>query len=203
MAADVTKEGTTLVRSLAGTLAHDWWVLLLRGIVAIIFGVLIFARPGPSLSVLLLLFGAFAMADGILGTWTAITHREDHENWILLLIGGLLGIGIGALALFYPGITALGLLFYIAIWAMTTGVIEIVAAIRLRKQIHGEWRLVVAGLLSVALGVLLIVQPAAGLLGLLWLVASFAIVFGLSLIALSFKVKGFAKHVGHVEGHPA
>lgn len=203
MAADLTEERTTLVRNLAGTLAHNWWVLLLRGVVAVIFGLLVFARPGPSLSVLLLLFGAFAMADGLLGTWTAITHREDHENWILLLIGGLVGIGIGALTLFYPGITALGLLFYIAIWAMTTGVIEIVAAIRLRKQIQGEWRLVAAGLLSVGLGTLLIVQPGAGVLGLLWLIASFALVFGLSLIALSFKLKDFAKHAGHAQGHPA
>ena len=182
-----------LAEDLAETLSRNWWVLLLRGIVAILFGALTFMRPGISLASLLLLFGAYALADGVLGAWTAITHRKDRENWWVLLLGGLVGIGVGVLALIKPGLTALALLFYIAIWAIATGVLEIVAAVRLRKEIEGEWVLILAGLASVAFGVLLMARPGSGALAVLWLIGSYAILFGILLVVLAFKVKGLAK----------
>lgn len=184
-----------LAENLAETLSRNWWVLLLRGIVALLFGVLTFMQPGISLASLVLLFGAYALADGILGAWTAISHRKDRENWWVLLLEGLLGIGVGALTLFNPGVTALMLLFYIAIWAIATGVLEIVTAIRLRKEIEGEWVLVLAGLASVAFGVLLMASPGSGALAVLWLIASYAILFGILFVVLAFKVRGVAKKI--------
>ena len=189
-----------LKAGLADTLSRSWWMLLLRGLVAIAFGVLTFARPGITLASLVLVFGAFALADGVLGAWTALTHRHDGENRWLLLLGGLAGIGVGVLTLFEPGITAVALLFYTAIWAITTGVLEIVAAIRLRHEMQGEWMLVLAGLCSVAFGVLLMARPGDGALAVLWLIGSYALLFGLLLLALSFRVRGFAKALAP---HPA
>ena len=182
----------SLDKRLASILSRSWWLLLLRGLAAIVFGVLTWFQPGISLAALVLLFGAYSMADGILGIWTAIIGRKDHEDWWVLLLEGLLGIGVGVLTFLVPGITALALLFYIAIWAIATGVLEIVAAIRLRKDIKGEWALILAGLASVVFGVLLVAQPAAGALALLWLIASYAIVFGVLLVVLAFKARSFA-----------
>jgi uncharacterized membrane protein HdeD (DUF308 family) len=184
-----------LAENLAETLSRSWWVLLLRGIVAILFGVLTFMQPGISLATLVLLFGAFAFADGVLGSWTAISHRKDTEHWWVLLLEGLLGIGVGALTVFNPAVTALVLLFYIATWAIATGVLEIVIAIRLRKEIEGEWTLVLAGLASVAFGVLMMASPGPGALAVLWLIGSYAIVFGMLLVLLAFKVRGAAKKI--------
>ena len=178
---------------LAAILSRNWWVLLLRGIVAIIFGVLTWMQPGISLAALVLLFGAYSMADGILGAWTAVAGRKEHEHWWVLLLEGLVGIGVGVLTLFAPGVTALALLFYIAIWAVTTGVLEIVAAIRLRKEIEGEWLLVLGGLASVAFGVLLMARPGAGALAVLWIIAAYAVVFGAILVVLAFKARSFGR----------
>jgi uncharacterized membrane protein HdeD (DUF308 family) len=113
----------------------------------------------------------------------------------VLLLGGLLGIGVGVLTFFAPGITALALLFYIAVWAIATGVLELVAAIRLRKEIEGEWWLIPGGLASVVIGVLLMARPGAGALALLWLIAAHAVVFGLLLVMLAFKARTFGSQV--------
>jgi len=184
-----------LAERLSDVLSRNWWLLLVRGIVAILFGVLTFVQPGISLAALVLLFGAFSLADGVLGVWTAFSSRKEREHWWLLLLGGLVGVGVGLLTLLAPGVTALALLFYIAIWAVATGVLQIVAAIRLRKEIEGEWMLILAGLASVAFGILLMARPGAGALAVLWLIAGYAIVFGIIMVMLSFKVKGFASRV--------
>ena len=180
---------------LAAILHRGWWLLLLRGIVAIAFGVLTWVQPGISAVALVLLFGAFAFADGVLSTWTAIAGRANHEYWWLLLLRGLLGIGVGILAFVEPGVLALALLFYIAIWAIATGVLEIATAIRLRREIEGEWLLILSGLISVVFGGVLIAHPGAGALALLWLIAAFAIAFGVVLVILAFKARGFARRV--------
>jgi uncharacterized membrane protein HdeD (DUF308 family) len=176
---------------LATILARNWWVLLLRGLVAIAFGALAWLQPGLTLAALVLLFGAYTLVDGILGVWTAVAGRREHEHWWVLLLEGLVGIAVGILTFLAPGITALALLFYIAVWAIATGVLEIVAAIRLRKEIEGEWLLILGGLASVVFGVLLMVQPGVGALSLIWLIATYAIVFGILLVLLAFKVRGF------------
>jgi uncharacterized membrane protein HdeD (DUF308 family) len=184
-----------LALNLAGMLARNWWVLLLRGIVAILFGILAFALPGISLASLILLFGAFCLADGLMAAWTAFSNRRQKENSWLLLIGGLVGIGVGLLTIFQPAVTALALLFYIAIWAIATGVVQVLTAIRLRQEIHNEWMLALAGLASVALGVLLMARPGPGALAVLWLIASYAIVFGLLLVVLALEVRRVAKRI--------
>ena len=183
----------TVEKQLATILSRNWWVLLLRGLIAIVFGVLVWFQPGISLVALVLLFGAYTLADGILGIWTAVTGRKEHEHWWVLLLWGLIGVGVGILTFLVPGVTALALLFYIAIWAIATGVLEIVAAIRLRREITGEWLLIVGGLASVVFGVLLMARPAAGALALLWLIGTYAVIFGVLLVILAFKARTFGK----------
>jgi uncharacterized membrane protein HdeD (DUF308 family) len=183
-----------LAKDLAETLSRNWWILLLRGLLGIAFGVLTFMQPAVSLAWLVLIFGAFAMADGILNLWTAFTDKESENRWLLGL-GGLVGIGVGLLTFLAPGVTAIALLFYIALWAMVMGVLEIVIAIRLRKEIEGEWLLGLAGLCSLVFGVALLARPAIGALAVLWLIAAYAIVFGVIFTVLAFKVKGLAKKV--------
>jgi uncharacterized membrane protein HdeD (DUF308 family) len=184
-----------LALSLAAVLARNWWVLMLRGLVAILFGVFAFASPGITLASLILLFGGYCLADGLMAAWTALSNRKQQENGWLLLIGGLLGIGVGLLTLFRPAVTGLALLFYIAIWAVATGVVQVLTAIRLRQEIAKEWMLVLAGLASVALGALLMARPGAGALAALWLIASYAIVFGVLLVALAFRVRSIARRI--------
>ena len=180
---------------LAAILSRGWWVLLLRGLVAVAFGVMTWLQPGLSLGALVLLFGAYSFADGALGVWSAIAGRKEREHWWLLLLEGLVGIGVGLLTILAPGVTALALLFYIAIWAIATGVLEIAAAIRLRKEIEGEWLLVLGGLASVGFGALLMARPGAGALAVLWLIAAYAIAFGIILVILAFKARGFGRQV--------
>jgi uncharacterized membrane protein HdeD (DUF308 family) len=170
-------------------------LLVLRGVAAIIFGVLTWVLPGISLVSLVLLFGAYATVDGILNIWVAFAGPREEESWWVLLLWGLVGIGVGILTFTHPDLTALALLFYIAAWAIATGVLEIVAAIRLRKVIEGEWWLILAGLASVVFGVLLMARPGVGALAVLWLIASYAIVFGVFLLLLAFKVRGFVRKI--------
>jgi uncharacterized membrane protein HdeD (DUF308 family) len=172
-------------------LSRAWWLLLLRGLVTVAFGIICLVQPGISLASLVLVFGAYCLADGILGVWMAISGARDNEHRWLLLLWGLLGIGVGVLTFMAPGITALALLFYIAIWAIATGVLELVAAIRLRKEIDNEWLLLLSGIASVAFGVLLAAQPGAGALTVLWLIGAYAIVFGVLLLMLAFKTRKF------------
>ncbi|HUL81770.1 MAG TPA: HdeD family acid-resistance protein [Gammaproteobacteria bacterium] len=180
---------------LAYILHRGWWLLLLRGVAAIAFGLLTWFQPGISLAALVLLFGAYSFADGVFSTWTALAGRAHNEYWWVLLLRGLLGIGIGILTFFEPGITALVLLFYIAIWAIATGMLEIAAAIRLRREIQGEWLLILSGAVSVVFGVVLVARPGAGALAVLWLIGSFAFVFGVLLVALALRARGFARSV--------
>lgn len=177
------------------TLSRGWKILLLRGIAAVTFGILTWMRPGISLAALVLLFGAYALVDGILGCWTALTERADQEYWWLLLLGGLLGIAVGLVTFFTPDVTALALLFYIAVWAIVRGIFEIVAGIRLRKVIEGEWWLILAGLTSAVFGAFLIARPGAGALTVLWLIALYAVAFGILLVLLAFRTRKFARYV--------
>lgn len=174
-------------------LSRTWWLLLLRGLIAIAFGILIWLQPEISIMALMLIFGAYVLADGVLGIWTAIAGRKEHEDWWVLFIWGGIGVGIGILTFLAPGVTALALLFYIAVWAVATGVLEIVAAIRLRKEIKGEWMLVLGGIVSVIFGILLMAQPIAGALALLWLIAVYGVIFGIFLVILAFRVRSFGK----------
>jgi uncharacterized membrane protein HdeD (DUF308 family) len=180
---------------LANILSRYWWMTLLRGVIWVLFGLVVFSQPAISLVTLTLLFGAFALVDGIAAVVTAIGGRQEHENWWVLLLVGLCGIAVGVVTFLTPAVTALVLLFYIAFWAIGIGVLQIVAAIRLRKEIEGELWLILSGILSVAFGVLLVARPGVGVLSVLWLIAFYAIVFGVTLIFLSFRVRGFVNRV--------
>lgn len=184
-----------LALDLAAVLARNWWVLLLRGLLAILFGFVSFAAPGLSVAALVLLFGGFCLADGLMAAWTALSNNRQKENGWLLLIGGLLGIGVGLLTIFQPALTGLALLFYIAVWAIATGVVQVLTAIRLRQEIENEWMLVLAGLCSVAFGALLMARPGAGALAVLWLIGSYAIVFGVLLVVLALRVRSVARRI--------
>ena len=176
-------------QNLAAALGRNWWLLLVRGLVAIVFALLTWAQPGVSLAALVLVFGIYVLADGLLGVWSAIAKRRDNRHWWVLLLWGLVGIVVGVMTFIMPGITGLVLLMYIAAWAMITGVLQIVAAIRLRKEIKGEWLLILSGLVSVAFGVLLFLQPGAGALAVAWIIAAYAFIFGVLMVLLAFKVR--------------
>jgi uncharacterized membrane protein HdeD (DUF308 family) len=176
-------------QNLAAALGRNWWLLLLRGLVAIVFALLTWAQPGVSLAALVLVFGIYVLADGLLGVWSAIAKRRDNRHWWLLLLWGLVGIVVGVMTFIMPGITGLVLLMYIAAWAVITGVLQIVAAIRLRKEIKGEWLMILSGLVSVAFGVLLFLQPGAGALAVAWIIAAYAFIFGVLMVLLAFKVR--------------
>jgi uncharacterized membrane protein HdeD (DUF308 family) len=169
-------------------LARNWWLLLLRGICAVIFGVLTFVWPGMTLLTLILLYGAFALVEGALAVWASIVGGEPASRWWLLLVG-FIGIGAGLLTLLMPGLTTLVLLYFIAFWAIMTGVMEIVGAIRLRKEIDNEWILVASGVLSVLFGVILLVQPGIGWLALIYVIAAYAVIYGGMLIGLALRLR--------------
>jgi uncharacterized membrane protein HdeD (DUF308 family) len=170
------------------TLAQHWWVLLLRGLLAIAFGLVAYAWPGVTIAVLVLFWGAYALVDGIFEVIAGV-----RSKWGSLILLGVLGIAAGVVTFLWPGLTAIALLYIIAFWAIVAGVMQIAAAIRLRKEIEGEWLWILSGICTVILGVLLIARPGAGVLSLVWLIASFAIVWGILLCILAFKLKG---HVG-------
>jgi uncharacterized membrane protein HdeD (DUF308 family) len=171
-------------------LAENWWLLLLRGIAAIAFGVLAFGWPGLTLLTLVFMWGFYAIADGVLALWAAIASRggEIAPRWWLAVVG-IAGVVAGALTFVWPGMTALVLLMFIASWAIVVGVLQIWGAIRLRKEIEGEWLLGLSGLLSIAFGVIMFAQPGAGALALVWLIAWFAVLAGCVYIGLAFQLK--------------
>ena len=180
---------------LADTLSRYWWMTLLRGVISILFGIVVFTRPLISLVTLTLLFGAFVLFDGIVHVASAFGGRRENERWWVLLLTGLCGIAVGVLTFINPAITAFALLFYIAVWAIAVGLLEIVAAVRLRKEIEGEFWLILAGAVSIAFGVLLLTRPGAGALSVLWLIGGYAIASGVILIALAFRARTFVHRV--------
>ncbi len=179
----------------ANILSRFWWMTLLRGLAWIVFGIIVFTQPAISLVMLALLFGLMFLIDGVLNVINGFAGRKEQENWWVLLLAGLAGIGVGVLTLMNPAITSLALVFYVAIWAVATGLLEIVAAIRLRKEIRGEFWLVLAGIVSVAFGVLVMARPGVGALAVLWLIALYAIVFGVTLLVLAFSARSFKKRI--------
>lgn len=170
-------------------LTHYWWVFLLRGIFGILFGLGAFLWPSLTLAVLLLLFGAYALADGVMSIVSMFSHRSENDRWWLHMIEGAAGIGAGLVTFFWPGLTAFALLFIIAAWSIMTGICEVIVAVRLREELQGEWALILSGLLSVAFGLLLVARPGTGALAVTWMIGAYAVAFGFLLIVLSLRLK--------------
>jgi uncharacterized membrane protein HdeD (DUF308 family) len=171
-------------------LSRWWWTFILRGVLAILFGVIAFISPPVTIAALVLLFGAWALVDGVFDIVAAIQHRTMDRSWWLTILEGIVGIVVGLLALAFPDVAAGALLLLISAWSIVTGVIEIFLAIRLREQITGELWLAIAGVLSIVFGVLLFLFPVAGALTVVWIIGGFAIAFGILLIMLGWRLRG-------------
>jgi uncharacterized membrane protein HdeD (DUF308 family) len=168
-------------------LTKNWWALEIRGALTVVFGLLAIFLPAITLGALILVFGIYALAEGIVLLVMSFNRRNVEHRWITLL-QGLAGIGAGIVAFVWPGITAVALLVIIAVWAVITGVLEIIGAIRLRKEIRGEWLLILSGILSLVFAFALLSNPAAGALALVWLIGVYALVLGILLMTLGARI---------------
>jgi uncharacterized membrane protein HdeD (DUF308 family) len=175
-------------------LAKNWWLLLLRGIAGILFGVLAFIWPGITLLTLIIFYGAYALLDGIFAIAAAIRGGDMQSRWWLILIG-VLGIAAGLLTFLWPGLTALVLTSFIGAWSLIHGIFEIVGAVKIRKEIDNEWWLILSGALSVLFGLALLIMPGAGALALIWIIGIYSIIFGGLLVGFALRLKK------HSEGH--
>lgn len=177
-------------------LTRNWWMFLIRGLVAIAFGILAFLWPGATIVAIGILFGAYAFVDGIFAVIATVRAAETHQRWWPFLIEGIIGILIAAITFYDIRITLLALYFTIAAWAFLTGIFEIVAAIQLRKLIANEVWLIIGGIASILFGCLMLWFPLAGILAIIWLIAAYAIVFGIIMIAFSLRLRSHGSSAG-------
>jgi len=174
-------------------LVRNWWALALRGVAAILFGLLALFMPAFTVVWLVLLFGAYVFVDGVFSIIAGIRAAERHERWWPFALEGLASVILGVLAFVMPAATALVLLYFVSAWAIVTGAIRIGAAIRLRREIRGEWLLILNGVLSILLGIVIVVRPAAGLLTLMWVLGVYAVLFGGVLVGLALRLRRHAR----------
>ncbi len=171
------------------SLKRHWWVPVIRGIAAIVFGIIAFAYPGLTVATLVLFFGAWVLIDGIFRVVGAIGHRASDPDWGWHIVIGIVGIIVGLLTFHAPQITALALVIYIAAWALMIGASEIALAVKLRREIKGEWFLILMGLASIVFAVLLLWNPIAGAAAVIWLIAWYAVVLGVLAIFFGFRLR--------------
>lgn len=180
--------GPLLSEQMSALLARNWWAVLLRGLIAVVLGILTFWMPAISLASLVLVFAAYMLADGVLGIVAAMRAARRHERWGWLVLEGLLDIGAGVVALAWPGLTIIVFVALVAAWAIVSGGTMVLAALRFNKR-DGRWLMGLAGVLSIAWGVLLAFAPISGALVLtLWL-GAYALVFGITLIIFSLRLR--------------
>ena len=179
-----------MIGTSAQTARQYWWVLLLRGILAILFGLVALFLPGIALLTLVYVFGFYAIVDGVTAVYVAFQERGVHARWGWLLVDGIFGIIAGIIAFVYPGETALVLLYIIAAWALVTGIMELIAAFRVRGSF--AWGLALGGIVSVLFGILLFIRPGTGILSILWIVGIYGIVFGVGMIIHAFQLRSRA-----------
>ncbi|MFL6451819.1 MAG: HdeD family acid-resistance protein [Bryobacteraceae bacterium] len=170
-------------------LRSNWWALVLRGVIAILFALITFAVPGITIAVLVTIFGFYAFFDGIFAIVSTIKAVHGHRRWGAFLLEGLIGILFGLYAIVFPLGAAAVFVTFVAVWAIFTGILEIAAAIRLRRHMKGEWILILLGVLSILLGMILIAAPVSGAVFLVWVLASYGFVFGVLLITLGFRIR--------------
>jgi uncharacterized membrane protein HdeD (DUF308 family) len=181
---------------MAADLARNWWLLALRGVVGILFGIGAFVWPGATLAALVIVFGAYVFVDGIFAVVTGIGMRRQLSLWWLVVLEGVAGIVLGLLTFRSPDTTALVLLTIIAAWSIVTGIFEIVTALRIRTLIANEWLMILSGAVSIVFGVLLIAQPGAGEIAIVWLLGAYALLFGLLTLMFAFRLRAMRERVG-------
>lgn len=170
-------------------MARNWWMLLIRGIAAILFGLAVIFFPAISLDLMVTFLAAYLFIDGVMALLQAFQSR-DHARWWMVALEGVLGILAGIAAFLFPGAAVLTFLYIVVFWAIVTGVLEILGAIELRKQIDNEWWMILSGVISILFGVALMLSPIAGVLTLLWLVGIMAVAFGVMMVILAFRMRG-------------
>jgi len=183
---------------LLARLGNRWKWMVLRGVVAVVFGIIAFLKPGITLGALTLVWGVYAFMDGVIALVTAFHAREHGQSMLPFLLIGLAGIAAGIFTALRPGITALVLLIIIASWAIVIGLLQIIIAIRIRKLIKNELLLGLSGLLSIVFGAVIFANPGAGALGVVWMIGAYAFAFGVLLILLGLRLKGFAGRVDSI-----
>jgi uncharacterized membrane protein HdeD (DUF308 family) len=184
-------------------LGKNWWAVLIRGILAIVFGIIAIAWPAHALAAVILVFGAYAFVDGIFAIISAIRSAARHAHWFALLVEGILGVIIGIISFVHPGITALAFLYFIAAWAIITGLLELFAAFRLRRDLGGEFLFILGGLASIIFGILLVIFPGAGAFVVVTIIGIYAIIFGVVLVLLSLRLKKWHESRGGGAQQPA
>ena len=167
-------------------LSRRWWWILVRGLAAILFGIAAFAWPGLTIWALVILFAGYAIVDGA----SMIVFGRRLGNWFWYGLAGLASMAAGVIAIAWPGITAMALLWVIAAWAILSGIFQIMAGMEIRKEVEGEWVLYVGGALAILFGLILFFRPGAGALSVIWLIGTFMILFGILQVVLAFKLKG-------------
>ncbi len=177
---------------MAMNLARSWWALGLRGAAAIVFGVIALFWPSSAIVALVAVFGAYALLDGIFNLIAAVRAGRSGERWGSLVFEGVVSVLVGVLTLFWPGVTALALVLFIAAWSLVTGILEVVAAIQLRKVIQGEWLLALSGVLSIAFGILLFISPMIGAIAIAIWIGAYSVVFGALLVGLALRLRSWA-----------
>jgi uncharacterized membrane protein HdeD (DUF308 family) len=182
-----------LVNQMVRNLAENWWALVIRGVAGVLFGIAALIWPPGAVAALVLLFGAYALVDGVFNLIAAIRAPKEGKRWGWLALSGAIGVATGLITFFFPGITALALVLLVAAWSLVTGIAEIIAAIQLRRLIRHEWLLGLSGLLSVAFGVLLFLRPATGALALAIWIGAYALLFGALLIALGIRLRSWGR----------
>ena len=171
-----------------------WGWVALRGVIAVLFGALALAMPSITLAILVMFWGAYAVVDGVVALNVGFRIKDSGTPMWALVILGLLGIAAGVIALMWPGLTSLTMVLIIGLWAVAIGVLQIMAAIRFRRHIEGEWLHALSGVLSLVFGFALIFRPSMGAVALAWIIGGFAILFGLVLISMAFRLRSLGQH---------
>jgi uncharacterized membrane protein HdeD (DUF308 family) len=173
-------------------LSSHWWLFLIRGILALALGILMPLFPGAAIFTIAIFFGAYALVDGVVALAAAIRMNHADGSWTWLLLEGIAGIIVGVITFFYPGITALWLVYLFAAWAIVTGILAIATAVRLRAVIANEWLMILLGALSVVAGIVIFFVPVAGVIAIVWTISVYALLAGIFLIGLAFRLRRVA-----------
>lgn len=183
-------------------LTRNWWLVVVRGLLAILFGLAAFFWPGLTFLVLVLMFGVYALVDGAFAMLTGLMRSKYSSRWWVFLLEGLISVAAGAIALIQPGLAGFALILVIAVWAILTGILEIAAAVRLRREITNEWLLGFGGFVSIVFGILLLFQPATGGLVVTLMIGAYALIFGVLLVALGFRLRRMDTGPGRPDREP-